>query len=160
MSSVQKQKVFEKSSVKMQKKYKMTAALLLSSEFIKKKNIMTLSKKSKKHNLSLLISVKICSFSIKPSVKMQKKHKMTAVLLSSSKFIKEKDIMMLSKKLKKYVFSLLTSVKIYFFDTKIKPALHQPLKDIKLPLNKIYIKRQARDGIKNTFVKCRASGLQ
>ena len=141
MSLVQKQKVLKKPSVKMQKKYKMTAALLSSSEFIKKKDIITLSKKLKKYNFSLLISVKTYSFNAKPSVKMQKKHKITAVLLLSSESAEKKDIIILSKKFKKHIFSLLTSAKIHFFSIKIKPALCQSLKDIKLPLGKIYIRR-------------------
>ena len=85
---------------------------------------------------------------------------MTAVLLSSFKFIKKKDIIMLSKKFKKHVFSPLILVKTYFFSTKIKSALCQPLKDIKLSLSKIYVKRQARNDVKNIFTKYRASGLQ
>ena len=160
MFLIQKQKVLEKSSVKMQKKYKITAVLLLSSESVKKKDVMMLSKKLKKHNLSLLISVKICFFSAKPSVKMQKKCKITAALLSSSESAEKKDIIMLSKKLKKYVFSLLISVKICFFDIKAKPASYQPSKDIKLPLNKIHTERQARDSTKNISAKYRASDLQ
>ena len=139
--SVQKQKVLEKSSVKMQKKYKMTAVLLLSFKSAEKKDIMMSSKKPKKHNFSSLILVKIYFSDTKPSVKMQKKHKITAVLLSSSESVKKKDIMMLSKKFKKYVFSLLTSVKICSSDIKTKSALYQPSKDIKLSLGKIYIKR-------------------
>ena len=144
----------------MQKKHKVTAVLLLSSEFIKKKDVIMLSKKFKKYNLSSLTSVKICSFSTKLSVKMQKKHKVTAALLLSFKSAEKKDITMLSKKLKKHIFSSLTSVKIYFSNIKIKSALYQSLKDIKLSLNKIYIKRQIRDSIKNTFINYRVLGLQ
>ena len=125
----------------MQKKYKIITVLLLSSEFTEEKDIMILSKKLKKYDLSLLTSVKICFSNTKPSVKTQKKHKMTTALLSSFKSVKKKDIMMLSKKFKKYVFSLLISVKICFFGTKMKPALCQSLKDIKLSLSKIYIRR-------------------
>ena len=160
MSSVQKQKVLKKPSVKIQKKYKMTAALLLSSESVKKKDVIMLSKELKKHNFSLLISAKIYSSDVKPSVKMQKKYKVTAVLLLSFKFTEKKDIIMLSKKSKKHVFSLLILVKTHFSSTKAKSALYQPLKNIKLLLNKIYVKRQARDNAKNTFTKYRASDLQ
>ena len=127
MFLVQKQKVLKKSSVKMQKKCKITAVLLLSLKFVKKKDIITLSKEFKKHNFSLLTLAKIHFFSTKLSVKMQKKCKMTAVLLLSSESAEKKDIMMLSKKPKKYVFSSLISVKIHSFGTKAKPVLYQPL---------------------------------
>ena len=140
-SSAQKQKVLKKPSVKIQKKYKVTAVLLSSFKFIKKKNIIMSSKKLKKYDLSLLILIKTYFFSTKPSVKMQKKCKITAVLLLSFKSVKKKDIIMLSKKSKKHIFSSLTSVKICFFDIKIKPALYKPLKNTKLPLSKIYVKR-------------------
>ena len=144
----------------MQKKCKITAVLLLFSESVKKKDIMILSKKLKKYNLSLLTSVKTHSFSAKPSVKMQKKYKITTVLLLSSESVKKKDVIMLSKKFKKHVFSPLTSVKIYFFGIKIKPALYQSSKDIKLSLSKIHVKRQARDSTKNISAKHRALDLQ